>query len=156
MNTFTISSRWLNAYGFESNYNWFLQDYMNNTTDFEVDKVSEDFFTMCMPTGTGKSGETYKAIINYINDALKNNRRIIINISSPLLKLNQQLCLDMMFILLEIYNNITSPLYNDFIVNSQFFFNSSEVNTTYKLFKYIINCKVKNNNYYFSNYNKQK
>ena len=144
MNTFTISSRWLNAYGFESNYNWFLQDYMNNTTDFEVDKVSEDFFTMCMPTGTGKSGETYKAIINYINDALKNNRRIIINISSPLLKLNQQLCLDMMFILLEIYNNITSPLYNDFIVNSQFFFNSSEVNTTYKLFKYIINCKVKN------------
>lgn len=44
MNTFTISSRWLNAYGFESNYNWFLQDYMNNTTDFEVDKVNEDFF----------------------------------------------------------------------------------------------------------------
>lgn len=145
MNTFIISSRWLNAYGIESNYNWFLHDYMNNTTDFEVDKVNEDFFTMCMPTGTGKSGETYKAIINYINNVIKDNRRIIINISSPLLKLNQQLCLDMMFVLLEIYNNITSPLYNDFINNFMFFFNSSEVNTTYKLFKYIKNGIVKNN-----------
>lgn len=44
MNTFTISSRWLNAYGFESNYNWFPNTVINNTDTFEVDKVKEDFF----------------------------------------------------------------------------------------------------------------
>lgn len=145
MNTFTISSRWLNAYGFEPTYKWFVNELMNNTTDFEVDKVSEDFFTMCMPTGTGKSGETYKAIINYINDALNNNRRIIINISSPLLKLNEQLYLDMMFLLLEVYNNITSPYYNNFCKISQFFFNSSENNTAPKLFNINNSSIIKNN-----------
>lgn len=144
MNTFTISSRWENAYGFKSNYNWFPNTVINNTDTFEVDKVKEDFFTMCMPTGTGKSGETYKAIVNYINNAFANDKRIIINISSPLLKLNQQLSLDMIFSLLELYNNKTSPLYNNFINKSVFFFNSSESITTYPLFRENKNGKVKN------------
>lgn len=144
MNTFTISSRWLNAYGFESNYNWFPNTVINNTDTFEVDKVKEDFFTMCMPTGTGKSGETYKAIVNYINNALSDNRRIIINISSPLLKLNQQLSLDMIFSLLELYNNKTSPLYNNFVNNLIFFFNSSESITSYPLFRENKKGKVEN------------
>ena len=143
MNTFTISSRWLNAYGFESNYNWFPNTVINNTDTFEVDKVKEDFFTMCMPTGTGKSGETYKAIVNYINNALSDNRRII-NISSPLLKLNQQLSLDMIFSLLELYNNKTSPLYNNFVNNLIFFFNSSESITSYPLFRENKKGKVEN------------
>jgi len=131
---FEISNRWHNAYNTNPNYNWFLSDYINNTTKFQIDKTSEQFGTICMPTGTGKSGETYKAIVNYINDAMQNNKRIIINISSPLLKLNQQLSLDMMFVLLELYCNTTSPYYCNFADNMQFFFNSSESNPGYALF----------------------
>ena len=135
MSNFTISNRWLNAYGVKSTYSWFPEGYVENKLVFHVDLTDEDFGTICMPTGTGKSGEMYKLIINKINDALAHNKRIIINISSPLLKLNQQLSLDMMFVLLELFYNKTSPLYGRLENNMEFFFNSSEANPDYMLFK---------------------
>lgn len=135
MSNFTISNRWLNAYGVKSTYSWFPEGYVENKLVFHVDLTDEDFGTICMPTGTGKSGEMYKLIINKINDALAHNKRIIINISSPLLKLNQQLSLDMMFVLLELFYNKTSPLYGRLGNNMEFFFNSSEANPDYMLFK---------------------
>ena len=135
MSNFTISNRWLNAYGVKSTYSWFPEGYVENKLVFQVDLTDEDFGTICMPTGTGKSGEMYKLIINKINDALAHNKRIIINISSPLLKLNQQLSLDMMFVLLELFYNKTSPLYGRLENNMEFFFNSSEANPDYMLFK---------------------
>lgn len=135
MGNFTISKRWFNAYGVEPTYSWFPLGYVENKLDFQVDLTDEDFGTICMPTGTGKSGEMYKLIINKINSALAQGKRIIINISSPLIKLNQQLSLDMMFVLLELFYNKTSPLYRRLENNMEFFFNSSEANPDYMLFK---------------------
>ena len=43
MSNFTISNRWLNAYGVKPTYSWFPEGYVENKLVFQVDLTDEDF-----------------------------------------------------------------------------------------------------------------
>ena len=143
------SNRWENAYNSCSSYEWYPYAWINNIRENRIEKTKENFGTICMPTGAGKTSVIFDDIVRRINNAIKNNTKIIINLSSPLLKLNQQLSLDMMYVLLELFENITSPLYNDFSKYTLFYFNSSEYpGKAYNILKsnkYDFNNQITNN-----------
>lgn len=69
MNTFTISSRWLNAYGFESNYNWFPNTVINNTDNTESNFLEPSFgngnFVIYIIYNKIQHGSTWKQALEH-------------------------------------------------------------------------------------------
>lgn len=99
---------------------WFIEQYNNGTLPYHIQKSGMDMGTICMPTGTGKSGVVYEDIVYRIDHI---TGKIIINISTPILKLNQQFVKDLFEVLKEIYRGKE----NKFI----FFINSSDSGISY-------------------------
>lgn len=89
-----------------SNYkmSWFVDKYNSNSLEYIIKNTSADFGTIIMPTGTGKSGVVYEDIIHLINTK-KSKRKLIINISCPILKLTQQFINDLFSVIYHIYND---------------------------------------------------
>lgn len=83
---------------------------------------NRNFGTILMPTGTGKSGVMICDILDRIEH--RTNRKLVINISSPILKLCEQLVFDLFETLDALYGN---RLYD----NISFYVNNSHNN--YKL-----------------------
>lgn len=90
---------------------WLVDAINNSKTDkifnFKLSQSKRMHGTVCMPTGTGKSGVMIEDIISKIKDAFfikeeshactsfKNNTRFIINISCPTLRLAEQFISDL-------------------------------------------------------------
>lgn len=75
---------------------WLVDTYANNKLDkifkFRISKSGKNYGTICMPTGTGKSGVIIEDIIYRIKNRCK---LVIINVSCPTLKLSQQITSDL-------------------------------------------------------------
>lgn len=99
---------------------WFINQYNNGTLPYHIHNTGMDKGTVCMPTGTGKSGVVYADVVYRINHA---TGKIIINISTPILKLNQQFIKDLFSVLSVIYKGRES--------NFMFFINSSDTGIAY-------------------------
>lgn len=82
---------------------WFIDEYKNNKLNYRLLNTHENFGTIVMPTGYGKSSVVYEDIIHAI-DTFDGNNKMVINISCPILKLTQQFVSD----LFEIFNGIYS------------------------------------------------
>ena len=76
---------------------WLVDAFVNNRLDktfkFRISESKQDYGTVCMPTGTGKSGVMIEDILRRVKESCA--RRIIINLSCPTLKLSQQLVTDL-------------------------------------------------------------
>lgn len=107
--------------GKDNKMSWFVDKYNSKSLDFIIRNTRENFGTIIMPTGTGKSGVVYADIVNHI-DNLQDSRKLIINISCPILKLTQQFIRDLFSILQDIYGNKKS---------FSFFINSSDTGKNY-------------------------
>jgi len=77
----------------ESKMNWQVADYQNGTIQYEVHNTGENFGTICVPTGGGKSGMMIRDMIWHI-DHTKRGERIVLNLSAPMLNLCSQLAED--------------------------------------------------------------
>ena len=80
---------------------WFIDKVNTNTLSFDIESTHRNYGTICMPTGTGKSAKIYANIISNIKkhaaDGWKKN--LVVNLNSPILKLNQQLVNDLLEVL---------------------------------------------------------
>lgn len=101
---------------------WFIDAYKRRTLHDVISKTTgghtisdsgKYYGTVCMPTGTGKSGVMYEDII-YNIDTFHGNK-IIINVSSPILKLAQQLTSDLLNVMYGIYGDLD---FVEFLINS--------------------------------------
>ena len=95
---------------------WFIDMYNNGTLknmDYLI-PANVCFGTVCMPTGTGKSARVFENVLHAINN--RGSKKVMINISCPILKLTQQMINDLFAILSEIYKD--SHLKFEFYVNS--------------------------------------
>ena len=101
---------------------WFIDKYNRGTLDYIIRNTGYDFGTVCMPTGTGKSGVVYEDIVHVINNNQKGHK-VVINISCPILKLNQQFINDMFSVFNEIYKGSDT--------NFNFYINSSDNGKNY-------------------------
>ena len=101
---------------------WFIDKYNSNALDYIIKKTGYSFGTICMPTGTGKSGVVYEDIINIINNNPKGHK-VVINISCPILKLTQQFISDLFSVFNEIYKSTNT--------NFNFYINSSDNGKNY-------------------------
>lgn len=98
-----------------SKMQWFIDSYKNQSIQYKLANTHETFGTIVMPTGVGKSGLVYEDII-YTIDNLNTNKKIIINISCPILKLTQQFINDLVNVLIGIYLSNRNDL--SFYINS--------------------------------------
>lgn len=114
MNT-TISSK-------NDKMNWFVDKYNNKQLEYIVANSKQNFGTVVMPTGTGKSGVVYEDIIHTIDNNPKGHK-VIINISCPILKLTQQFIRDFFSVANEIYKGKEDTF--------SFFINSSDNGNNY-------------------------
>lgn len=80
---------------------WFINEYNNDSLTFDIASTKRNYGTICMPTGTGKSGKIYANIIYNINQLAAQGwkKHLVVNLNSPILKLNQQLINDLIDIL---------------------------------------------------------
>ena len=89
---------------------WLIDAINSNQTEkifkFRLSDSYLRYGTVCMPTGTGKSGVMIENIVREMQSCLSNSigRRYVINISCPTLKLGQQLITD----LFEVVNGVIS------------------------------------------------
>lgn len=79
---------------------WLVDAINNNSTEkifkFRLSDSSKRYGTVCMPTGTGKSGVMIENIIRDVRCGMNDIGRIhVINVSCPTLKLAQQLITDL-------------------------------------------------------------
>lgn len=76
---------------------WFINEYNNDSLTFDIASTKRNYGTICMPTGTGKSGKIYANIIYNINELEKDGwkKKLVVNLNSPYLKLNNQLIRDL-------------------------------------------------------------
>lgn len=105
----------------KSKMQWFVDKFNNGTLEYKIGNTGFDFGTIMMPTGTGKSGVVFEDIVRNINNK-KDGRKLIINISCPILKLTQQFIRDLFSILQPIYGDKKS---------FSFFINSSDNGRNY-------------------------
>ena len=94
---------------------WFIDAYNNGTLDYIIKNTKEDFGTICMPTGTGKSSVVYADVINAI-DNNKDGKKLVFNISCPILKLTQQFINDLFDVIAGTHAHIADQI--GFFVNS--------------------------------------
>lgn len=83
---------------------WFVNEYNRSSLSFDIASTRRNYGTICMPTGTGKSGKIYANIIYNINELAKDGwkKKLVVNLNSPYLKLNNQLIRDLEDILVGI------------------------------------------------------
>ena len=94
---------------------WFIDNYNQNHLNYILWNTGMNYGTVVMPTGTGKSGVVYEDIVRTI-DELAKDKKLIINISCPILKLTQQFISDLFEVLAPIYKS--RGLHVAFFVNS--------------------------------------
>ena len=94
---------------------WFIDNYNQNHLNYILGNTGMNYGTVVMPTGTGKSGVVYEDIVRTI-DELTKGKKLIINISCPILKLTQQFISDLFEVLAPIYQS--RGLHVAFFVNS--------------------------------------
>ena len=94
---------------------WFIDAYNKGTLDYIIKNTKEDFGTICMPTGTGKSSVVYADVINDI-DNNKDGKKLVFNISCPILKLTQQFINDLFDVIAGTHAHIADKI--GFFVNS--------------------------------------
>lgn len=134
-----------------SKMQWFIDKVNSNTLSFDIEATGRNFGTICILTGTGKSGKIYASIIanikKHIADGWKKN--LVINLNSPMLKLNQQLVIDLLEVLsrtkllsqddIKVYVNSSDnrDKYTEISDKLEFTFNAEDFkkinNFTYKL-----------------------
>lgn len=68
----------------------------NKNYKYRIAETGQNFGTICMPTGYGKSSVIFEDVVKRIRDWKKGDKPLIINISSPILKLTQQTVNDML------------------------------------------------------------
>lgn len=83
--------------------NWFKVCYENGSLEYAIKKSGEMFGAICEPTGNGKSGRAYEDMVYRINEYMATNKKLILNISAPILKLANQFVLDFLNALSLIY-----------------------------------------------------
>ena len=83
--------------------NWFKVCYENGSLEYAIKKSGEMFGAICEPTGNGKSGRAYEDMVYRINKYMATNKKLILNISAPILKLANQFVLDFLSALSLIY-----------------------------------------------------
>ena len=71
------------------------KDVLNKTLKFRISNSGKSFGTVCMPTGTGKSGVMIEDIVDYCLHRYNPGRKTVINLSCPTLKLAEQLVTDL-------------------------------------------------------------
>ena len=76
-----------------SKMNWQIEAYRNGTCEYEIQKTKAHKGTICIPTGGGKSGVMIRDILWHIDHA--ENKKLIFNISAPILNLCSQLAEDL-------------------------------------------------------------
>lgn len=140
---YKVSNNYFKAYNESSSYEWFPIAYFNNNINslriWSDDKMSqENFGTINTPTGTGKTTIVFLDIIRRIDEAVRHNKPLIINLCSPYIKLNQQIAYDSLFVLTEMYFNKTSPKYIGDVSKIRFYVNSSDTkaNNVFKILRY--------------------
>lgn len=106
---------------------WLIEKYKANKCEYLIKKSGRDFGTVCMPTGVGKSGVMFEdAIYTIFKEKLgTSTRKLILNFSAPILKLNQQNINDFIYTLTEIWP--------DELEKPGFFINSSDNGKNYSL-----------------------
>lgn len=92
---------------------------------YRIAETGQNFGTICMPTGYGKSGVIFEDVVKRIRDWKKGDKPLIINISSPILKLTQQTVNDMLQILANV-NGVDTSLLHFYICSSDSGDNYSE------------------------------
>lgn len=76
---------------------WLVKELNENKNyKYRIAKTGQDFGTICMPTGYGKSSVIFEDVVKRIRDWKKGDKPLILNISSPILKLTQQTVNDML------------------------------------------------------------
>lgn len=107
---------------------WLIDAFNNNTLDktfkFRISESGKDFGTICMPTGTGKSGVIIENIIHRI--IYNSYNRLIINISCPTLRLSQQLICDL-------FETMQGALTKNFMQHTCLVINSSDSPENYNV-----------------------
>ena len=84
---------------------WFKVAYDKNILEYAIKNSKEMFGAICEPTGNGKSGRAYEDMIYRINTYMGTNKKLILNISAPILKLANQFVLDFIETLSLIYGS---------------------------------------------------
>ncbi len=103
----------------------------NKNYKYRIAETGQNFGTICMPTGYGKSGVIFEDVVKRIRNWKKGDKPLIINISSPILKLTQQTVNDMLQILVNV-NGVDTSLLHFYICSSDSGDNYSELNTLEK------------------------
>lgn len=89
----------------------------NKNYKYRIAETEQNFGTICMPTGYGKSGVIFEDIVYQIRNWKKNDKPLIINLSSPILKLTQQTINDMLQTLSQL-SGIDKSLFHFYICSS--------------------------------------
>lgn len=77
----------------ESKMSWQVKQYQDGTIGYELNETGENFGTIVVPTGGGKSGIIIRDILYHVDNSL--NDKFIFNLSCPLLNLCSQLSNDL-------------------------------------------------------------
>lgn len=104
---------------------WFIDKYNYGILDYYIYDSGFMFGSVRMPTGTGKSGVIYADIVKRI-DTHDTKRKLVFNISCPLLKLTQQLASDLF--------DVIKVIYKDKLDKFILFINSSDSGNKYNKF----------------------
>ena len=107
----------------ESKMDWQVKQYMDGTIQYEVHDTGERYGTVCVPTGGGKSGMMIRDMIWHI-DHMPNGKKLVINVSAPILKLGRQLLGD----IVSTFEGIYGKNNGKFLI----FLNSSDNGIEYK------------------------
>lgn len=76
---------------------------LEKTFKFRISDSGKDFGTVCMPTGTGKSGVMIEDIVS---SCLDMRGKVIINLSCPTLRLSEQLVTDLFETVSGVFNGV--------------------------------------------------
>lgn len=106
---------------------WFLDAYCADTLDDKIGNCGVEKGTIVLPTGGGKSGLIYTHILRTMEREMKlgSSKKIVFNISAPILKLEAQLLNDFIDVIRTIFTNVDSKI--------KFYINSSANSDAYDL-----------------------
>ncbi len=97
---------------------WLVKELNENKNyKYRIAETGQNFGTVCMPTGYGKSGVIFEDIVYQIRNWKRNDKPLIINLSSPILKLTQQTINDMLQTLSQL-SGIDRSLFHFYICSS--------------------------------------
>ena len=74
----------------ENKMQWLIDAHKAGKVVYEIAETGKLYGTICKPTGVGKSAIIFNDIVYNINCAKKNNNKLIINLSTPIIRLCEQ------------------------------------------------------------------